>query len=144
MSGVVLKCSARVELDGFDDFLADLQNRLDSGLEEVADEVVEEAKRSTAFRDRTGKLRNTIRKYHDSLGVWYVRAGGTAKVKHAHLVEFSHAIVTRDGRTLGQVMGHPFLRPAAEKVVGQAVDIVAKGMEKEGARPTVGIGVEVG
>lgn len=31
---------------------------------------------------------------------------------HAHLVEFGHRMVTADGRTVGRVRPHPFLRPA--------------------------------
>lgn len=83
--------------------------------EEIADSIVVNAKASTAFRDRTGKLRKSIKKQKRKskdfaasveLYDWIVRA----TAPHAHLVEFGHGGPR-------PAPPHPFLQPAKEKAI---------------------------
>jgi HK97 gp10 family phage protein len=64
---------------------------------------------------KSGNLKKSIRAKYDSdqLGanVGPTRPGGS----HAHLVEFGHRLVTKDGRSIGHVPAHPFITPAAEE-----------------------------
>ena len=78
-----------------EDIRAGVRAEIDSALGTVAAQVFEKAKSSTAFRDKTGRLRQSIwiyrSKYKDGGYVVYVKA------PHSHLVEFGHAVVTKDG-----------------------------------------------
>jgi HK97 gp10 family phage protein len=158
MSGFIHKTTARVETAGFDRLLAMVEEGLDEAMEALADAIVAEAKASPAFKDRNGKLRKTIRKYHDRQGEqWYVRAGGTKRVYHAHLVEFgtrAHAIFSAGKPMHFKVNGkdifttrvihpgapaRPFLAPAADKVLGKGEQVIAKHIE----RRTAGIEVPI-
>lgn len=64
----------------------------------------------------TGNLKKSIRtKFSkDELGAdvgpTYGKGGS-----HAHLIEFGHRLVTKDGRSIGHVPAHPFIAPAAEE-----------------------------
>lgn len=63
----------------------------------------------------SGNLKKSIRAKYDSdqLGadVGPTRPGGS----HAHLVEFGHRLVTKDGKSIGHVPARPFIAPAAEE-----------------------------
>jgi hypothetical protein len=86
----------------------------------IAEFVKGEAEQSTAFWDKTGKLRSSfdIRKKRDGKDdVWIVRN----KAPHAHLIENGHAQVSPDGKRLGHVPAHPYLRPAADKGIQEAI-----------------------
>lgn len=94
---------------------AGVRAEIDSDLGGIAAQVFEKAKASTAFRDKTGRLRQSIKlyrsKYKDGGYVVYVKA------PHSHLVEFGHAIVTKDGTVLEhRVTGKHFLRKARNAV----------------------------
>ena len=72
-----------------EDIRAGVRAEIDSDLGGIAAQVFEKAKASTAFRDKTGRLRQSIwiyrSKYKDGGYVVYVKA------PHSHLVEFGHA-----------------------------------------------------
>ena len=125
MSGI-FKVTARVQgTDQFDRIADAARDGMEDGLKMLAEMVRDEAKASTAFKDRSGKLRRSIRTHQDKdTGIWYVRAGGDGNAYHAHLVEFGHDLIDADGFKYGTVRGHPFLGPAAEKILGRAEEVV--------------------
>lgn len=99
-----------------------IQPDVDKVLEGIAGQVADEAIASTAFKDKTGRLRKSIRpkKSRYEGGGWIVQA----TAPHAHLVEYGHAQVTPDGKTVGHVPAHPFLRPAKEAVFARLAPIL--------------------
>lgn len=109
-----------------EDIRAGVRAEIDSDLGGIAAQVFEKAKSSTAFRDKTGRLRQSIwiyrSKYKDGGYVVYVKA------PHSHLVEFGHAVVTKDGKVLEhRVPGKFFLRKARNSV-RRTVDETLRGM----------------
>ena len=109
-----------------EDIRAGVRAEIDSDLGGIAAQVFEKAKSSTAFRDKTGRLRQSIwiyrSKYKDGGYVIYVKA------PHSHLVEFGHAVVTKDGKVLEhRVPGKFFLRKA-RNAVRRTVDETLRGM----------------
>lgn len=109
-----------------EDIRAGVRAEIDSDLGGIAAQVFEKAKASTAFRDKTGRLRQSIwiyrSKYKDGGYVVYV------KVPHSHLVEFGHAVVAKDGKVLEhRVPGKFFLRKA-RNAVRRTVDETLRGM----------------
>ncbi|MFR4120323.1 MAG: HK97 gp10 family phage protein [Bilophila wadsworthia] len=81
-----------------EDIRAGVRAEIDSDLGGIAAQVFEKAKSSTAFRDKTGRLRQSIwiyrSKYKDGGYVVYVKA------PHSHLVEFGHEQIAKDGKTV--------------------------------------------
>lgn len=110
-----LLSGVRVELPLYE-IEQEIRQQFDQELEPIAKAVAVEAQRSSAFADKTGKLRKSIKaarsKFDD--GGWIVMA----TAPHAHLIEFGHANV-RKGRVVGHVPARPFLRPALQTVVTQ-------------------------
>ena len=109
-----------------EDIRAGVRAEIDSDLGGIAAQVFEKAKSSTAFRDKTGRLRQSIwiyrSKYKDGGYVVYVKA------PHSHLVEFGHAVLTKDGKVLEhRVPGKFFLRKA-RNAVRRTVDETLRGM----------------
>lgn len=109
-----------------EDIRAGVRAEIDSALGTVAAQVYEKAKATTAFRDKTGKLRRSIwiyrSKYENGGYVIYVKA------PHSHLVEFGHVQVAKDGKTvLKQVPGKHFLRKA-RNAVRRKVDAMLQDM----------------
>ena len=109
-----------------EDIRAGVRAEIDSDLGGIAAQVFEKAKSSMAFRDKTGRLRQSIwiyrSKYKDGGYVVYVKA------PHSHLVEFGHAVVTKDGKVLEhRVPGKFFLRKA-RNAVRRTVDETLRGM----------------
>lgn len=98
--------------------LREIQQALDGGLHDIALKVEGYAKASTAFADRTGKLRRKIKAKPHPDGDGYIVE---ARSPNAHLVENGHAQVTRDGRTVGYTAARPFLGPAAELGMNEAI-----------------------
>ncbi len=110
--------AADVKIAEQDIGLSAIRDATDEALKQMAERVKDRAKQTSAFADHTGNLRRSIRvlEHPHALG-YIVRAGGTGESGHAHLVEFGHAQVTKDGRIVGHVPPHPFLRPALEEEV---------------------------
>lgn len=107
--------SAKVTVDIDPKALAEgMAKMLEPQLKDVAGEIAEEARATSAFADKTGNLRKSIkvRKSKFENGGYIV----LSTAPHAHLIEFGHDMVTRKGRKVGEVPPYPFLRPAANKV----------------------------
>lgn len=117
----LLKASAQVSSDLDAEFAAALMSivgDVDKVLENAANEVSFEARRTSAFRDKTGRLRGKIEMKKSKFeGGGYIV---TARAPHAHLVEFGHLQVVKNKQGLVKVVGHvsakPFLRPALDSV----------------------------
>lgn len=115
---------------GFDAVLAQNKERVDDLLKDVAKFVRDEAKRTSAFVDKTGNLRKSIgmrrSKFID--GGYIVKASGRNRMEgadgargfHAYLVEFGHVKVLWGKRTGGRVKPRPFMRPALDKGMSYA------------------------
>jgi hypothetical protein len=92
----------------------------DDQAEDIAQRIEQDAKASPAFKDESGRLRKSIKARKikvDGEEVWIVQA----RANHAHLVEFGHALVAKDGKSLGHVAPRPFLRPAKEKALSRVI-----------------------
>lgn len=122
----LLKASASVNAALDAEFAAALQGIIgdvDQTLRETANEVAAEAKRTTAFRDKTGTLRGRIRVVKSKFpeGGWLV----VADSPHAHLVERGHLLVLKGKGGIVRVVGHvtakPFMRPAADRGKASAI-----------------------
>ncbi len=110
---------AWVELSDADirEMMREVEPDVDRRLEAIAGRIAEAARASTAFRDGTSKhphkhLRDTIQVRKSRYDGYIVQA----TAPHAHLVEYGHAMVTHEGRTVGHVPAHSFLRSAKEAV----------------------------
>ncbi len=113
---------AHVETRMPDDIdLSAILDQVEGAEERLATVVAEEARNSTAFTDDTGKLRKSIKVEKNPDGPGYVVSARDPK---AHLIEFGHAMVTKDGRTVGHVEAKPFLGPARDKVLPMARQII--------------------
>lgn len=83
----------------------------------IARRIAERARSSTEFVDKTGALRASIDDLDDpDLGA-IVRSDDPK----AHLVEFGHELILH-GRKRGRVKAHPFLREAADAIIGDVID----------------------
>lgn len=104
----------------------------DEGIKAIADAAKARAKASSAFADKSGKLRKSIKteksKKRRKKGetVYLLRA----MAPHAHLIEYGHAMVTHDGRVVGHVAAHPFIQPAVDSVLPEAEQIAAAALSK--------------
>ena len=105
--------------------VAETRPDVDKVLAGIADRVAARASTSAAFHDSDKRnvrhLRPSIRakksRYAD--GGYIVQA----TAPHAHLVEYGHAMVTRDGRVVGHVPAHSFLRSARDEVLATLGDL---------------------
>lgn len=120
--------SAWLDMDDADirAMIAEIRPDVDNVLAGLADRVAARAMQSTAFSDTERRgvthLRPSIRvrksRYED--GGYIVQA----RAPHAHLVEFGHAQVTHDGRVVGHVPAHSFLRAARDEVLASLGDLI--------------------
>jgi len=112
-----------IELPDKIDF-SKLNRIIDDNVEKIATFIRDDAKATTAFTDKTGKLRKSIRirksKFED--GGYIVQS----KAPHAHLVELGHDLI-KNGKKIGRVKEHPFLRPAKEKAIKQVIKVFQQG-----------------
>lgn len=127
----VPKSSVRVNSDLIPECMEAVRAAFQDFVPEIAAAVRDEAKASTEFKDKTGKLRKSIKDRHitaekatSSNDEWIVQA----RAPHAHLVEFGHAQVTKEGKTTGFTPGHPFLEPSLEKVMSHIESYLPKGI----------------
>lgn len=111
---------AWVELSDADirEMMKEVEPDVDRVLEAAAGRIASEAMASTAFRDGTSKhphkhLRDTIQVRKSRYDGYIVQA----TAPHAFLVEYGHAMVTHEGRIVGHVPAHSFLRSAKESVL---------------------------
>lgn len=115
-----IRASVEITLPAVVD-LSEIEEALRSNLEEIAHRVADKARQKV--RRRTGKLARTIKVITLPHG-FRVKAGSN-KVRTAHLIEFGHDMVTKDGRTVGRVPAYPFLRPAKEEVINDVIAALA-------------------
>ena len=113
-----------------------LEPLVDEVLKNIAEEIADKARSSDAFSDsdKSVDVKRNLEGWPDEWyqhkhlrqsidvepskfkeGGWLVRA----KRPHAHLVEYGHYMVTSDGRTVGFVPPHAFLRPAKDEVMAR-------------------------
>ena len=99
------------------DFDQKLAEYLDENSEQIAKNIAQEAKATTAFIDRTGELRKSIKvkksKFED--GGYIVRAGGR-KAKQAWLIEHGRS----PGDNYPGAPAKPFLKPALDNNINEA------------------------
>lgn len=109
------------DMDGFDAQLDEISDAINAKLEDIATLVRDEAKATSEFADKTGKLRGSIRKRKSRFeGGGYIVE---AKAPHAHLVELGHVLIAWGHITGKRVPPHPFMRPALDKGMREAVNL---------------------
>jgi len=126
----MIRAGVRLDnIEGFDAQLEEVVAAIDANLETVATAVYTEAKATSLFADKTGRLRISIRKrkskYNDG-GYIVMASGGTrAEGNHAHLVEFGHVMLNKFGAPtkLSRVPARPFLRKATEHGISLAISL---------------------
>jgi len=108
-------------MEGFDAQIVEVIRAVNSNLSETADFVLSEAKTTSIFADKTGKLRKSLKKkksrYEDGGYIVF------SKAPHAHLVELGHAQVPPGKLPGGRVAPYPYLRTATEKGIRRAVEL---------------------
>lgn len=124
----MIKAKVSVEnMDGFDHQLEEVIKAIDGNLNAVATLVEQDAKTTSAFIDRTGNLRDSIKKRKSKFedGGYIVVASGRGKDKgyHASLVEFGHVLIAWGEPTGKRVAPRPFLRPALEVGIRKAMEL---------------------
>ena len=117
----MIKANIRMDLAGFDESLGEIQKIIDANCSEVADLVTKVAQTTSAFSDKTGTLRGSIRKKKSKFenGGYVVES----KAPHAHLIEYGHVKIAWGHVTGGRVPAHPFMRPAKEQGIRLAVSL---------------------
>lgn len=93
----------------------------------VSSELVKETKSTakTAFKDKTGTLRKSIKNKKSRFDKDGRVVGAFAP--HAHLVEYGHDVkLSKDGDVVGHAAAHPFLTPATNAVKGRLPEIIKK------------------
>ena len=127
--------------EDFSDLMGKINAQLDEESLSIAKDVVTDMKASTAFRDYTGTARESewhkkhfpnatvLRKKMRAQKSHYVGGGAIAiaSAPHAHLVEYGHALIL-DGKVVGTVPAHPFMRPAKEKRVNEAIERIKEAL----------------
>lgn len=126
----MLKIDVELKEVNIDAQMHELVKAIDANLNVVAKEVYVEAKKSTAFEDKTGNLRRSItkRKSRFENGGYIVFAKGSNRSKrlkgyHAHLVEKGHVMFLRGKPTGRRVPPHKFLEPALKKGMQMAIKL---------------------
>ena len=113
------KIQVRIQID--EEVPKALKDFIIENEEKVAKMIEDRAKATTQFKDKTGRLRKSIKakksKYDE--GGWIV----SAIAPHAHLVEFGHDKIVPwiSPNSIGTVPPHPFLREAKESVINEAI-----------------------
>lgn len=117
--------SAKVATVGLDEaltkLLKDIEGGVDKGLDKIAVNIRDEAKASSHFADKTGRLRRSVKKEKTQDG-YVVKA----TAPHAHLVEFGHGLVAWGHPTGKRVPPHPFMRKAVEQGISGAPAILRR------------------
>ena len=127
----MIKAKVRVEdIEGLDAQFEDVIKAIEHNLSDVADIVKAEAQATSAFIDRTGNLRKSIKKIKSKFenGGFIVSASGkgTSKGYHAANVEYGHVLIAWGHSTGKRVAPRPFMRPALEQGIKKAVELFKK------------------
>jgi len=118
----------------FRDLLGKINAAIQDSALEIAGLIAEDAQATSAFRDYTGTPREsewhkahfpnarTLRINIKAKLSKYLDGGAivVASAPHAHLVEYGHVFVAH-GKVCGSVPPHPYLRPACEARMEEAV-----------------------
>ena len=102
--------------DAVPDFVV---KHIEENAEDVAGEIELRARGTTAFLDKTGRLRKAIsaKKSRYEGGGWIVGAWAP----HAWLVEFGHELINPyTGKRVGHVPAHSYLRAALNAAISSA------------------------
>ena len=102
--------------------LARVSAAIEEACKETAEKIGARAKASSAFVDKTGTLRSSIKVFKSKFenGGYIVHASAP----HAHLVEYGHA-------GPAPAPAHPFLRPAQKAEKSKFQRVVAAELERE-------------
>jgi len=123
----MIKVGVQYNPDGLDAQFEEIVQAIEQNLDEVASTVELEAKTTSAFHDKTGNLRASIKKRKSKFenGGYIVEASGRGKSKgyHAANVEFGHVLIAWGHPTGRRVPAKPFMRPAAEKGIRKAIEL---------------------
>ena len=119
---VEMKSGARISIDTTG-FTKELREHLNDQAMKIADKIKADAKVTSAFVDKTGRLRKSIKRKKSKFidGGYMVKAGGKGAMQ-AWLVEHGHG-GPRPARH------HPFLKPALDKNVSEAIRVFNEGMK---------------
>jgi len=118
MSGGILNAEAFVDIEGFDIGLDEIIMDIDAHeVKAVAATVRDKAQATSAFIDRSGKLRDsiTMRKSKFEDGGYIV----VAKDPKAHLIEWGHVKILWGKITGERVPAKSFMRKALEETVSE-------------------------
>lgn len=112
-----------IDLSGISDLVQELELKVtnaskveNEALQEAIEPILQDAKQTTAFIDRSGKLRKSLSKSKvaSKNGIKSIKAESDSP--HAKVVEFGHS-----GKTAAP---HPFLQPAFERHKKEAQEIL--------------------
>lgn len=132
------KAVSVIGLKNLDQTLKNLEPKLRAKLKKRAiRKALEPVHQSAVQRapvGETGNLANSIKQSVTRDGL-YGQVATSKLAPHAHLVEFGHRIVTKDGKDTGKrAKATPFLRPAwdenNQRVLNTIVEEVETGLEK--------------
>lgn len=122
------------DIDGLDAQFREIIDAVNANLDIVAEYVYSDAKRTAAFIDKTGNLRRSIRKRKSKFpdGGFIIVATGKNKDKgnHAWLVEYGHVQIPPGDLPGRRVPPHPFMRPAKEKGLKYAIELLRSNVTK--------------
>jgi len=123
----MIKVGVQTNLNGLDAQFEEIVQAIEQNLDAVATHVETEAKTTSAFHDKTGNLRASIRKRKSKFqdGGYIVEASGRGKAKgyHAANVEYGHVMIAWGRPTGRRVPAKPYMRPAAEKGIRKAIEL---------------------
>lgn len=124
----MIRVNVSTNLEVLDVAFEEVMAVIEKNVEQVAQLVYNEAKITSAFRDKTGNLRRSISvkksRYED--GSYIVQARGKNRSDggyHAHLIEFGHGLIAWGNvpKKTKFVSARPFMRPAKEKGIAEAM-----------------------
>lgn len=117
----MIKAGVRFDLSGFDETVDQILEIIDQNVSEIASLVESSARSTSAFADKTGKLRGSIKKKKSKFeyGGYIV----VARAPHAHLIEYGHVMIAWGRITGKRVPAHPFMRPAKEKGLRLGIEL---------------------
>ena len=121
----------QISLDDIRAAISAIEPLVEEHLEQIAQHVAENARQRVNRSKKKVDVKRNLDFWPDSMhlhkhlqdsivvkeskypmGGWLVKA----MRPHAHLVEYGHYLVTPEGKTIGFVPPHPFLRPARDEV----------------------------
>ena len=108
-------------------FEQELEEYLDDKAMQIADKIKRDAKATTAFIDKSGRLRRSIKRRKSKFdgGGYMVKAGGKGAMQ-AWLIEHGHAGPLKSSP---RTPAHPFLKPALDRNIKSAIEKFNEGMK---------------